>query len=601
MNSDVQSFVGLLSVALLIILVMFAGLVAIPVGIGGGIFYFWFYKNKQKQREEEERAEIQALHRKVEAASYLTETDFRNAVHEKLGQDIYLDEAIGAMYEWEQLGEPPKFPEAITPIEIGRYKDQAAYFINNADHTDLVPAMVDALRPLVYKSEPGIFKATKELTLDDVQYLSERFNHQRYFKKLRRYLLENLQDAKEPADYIKDTPLELILNRQTSVSLKDRFSHTHILGTTGSGKTQLIQYLVAKDLEADCCVIVIDNQRQMIPKLSNLDADIQYISPHHPLEINLFDMPSGHGTASLLRYVLSGIMNARLTARQELIFEFGVTLVMSVNGNITTFQDLLDGKEFDLSKVDETTRRFFQTEYYQTGKDGYGGTRKEISWRLWSLLKNPILRDMFTAKENKCKLDLSKDMILIDADVDLLQDASAMFGRFFIAQLLQLAQSRFRGNPRPVYLYIDEFYYYVDEKLTSMLETARKAKMGLTLANQYMGQITEPKISSAVMALTNTKFASNLNSADLQQMSQAMRVEKEFIQAQAKGHFALYQGGENTVSIEVEFGYLENIVGDNPEPHEPPPKSEAESRPDTDTDDDEDDPKTNDVAEESDW
>jgi len=578
LNSDVQSFVGLLSLALLLALVMLAGFMAIPVGIGGGIFYYWFYKSKQSQREDAERAAVQALRRKIEAADYLTETEFREAVYEKLEQDIYLDEAIGEMYEWEALGEPPKFPEVPTPIEIGRYKDQAAHFLNNAGHSDLVPAVVEACRPLVNKSEGGVFQAIRQLKLSDVEYLAQRFEHQKYFKKLYGRLSDNQQNARkdEVWEYIKDTPFELIKERPISISLKDRFSHTHILGSVGAGKTQLIQYLITKDLEEDCCIIVIDNQQQMLPKLANLDADIQYISPHDPLEINLFDMTSDHSTTSLLRFVLSGIMDVPLTKMQNNIFQFATELVIANRGDMAMFRQVLEGNLPDLSKIDDFARNFFEGEY-RTNKE-YQKRAQEIGWRITALLSNPVLRKMFSAKKNKCKLDLSKDMILIDTDVDLLQDASGLFGRFFIAQLLQAAHSRFKGNPRPVYIYIDEFYFYVDEKLASMLETARKAKMGLTLANHLMAQINDPKIASTVMALTSTKFASNLEGKDLQPMAQAMRTTKEFIQSQKKGHFALYQNGQDTVSIEVEFGYLENIVGDDPDPPKPEPVSDAEEQ-----------------------
>ena len=342
------------------------------------------------------------------------------------------------------------------------------------------------------------------------------------------------------------------------ICLQNRFEHTHILGGSGHGKTQLIQYLVARDLEEDCCVVVIDNQRQMIPNLAALGVDMAYISPHLPLALNLFDFPRGHTTLSLLQYVLSALMEAPLTPKQELIFQFGVSLVLALKGNIMTFLRILEDEKFDLSGVDATTQLFFEMNFYERQ---YQQTKQEISWRIWSLLKNPVLRDMFSATENKVKLEqeLNRKLVLIDTDVDLLQGYSGLFGRFFLAQLLQAAQNRFTGAQRPVYVYVDECYYYLDQSIVSILETARKAKMGLILANQYLGQIVEPRVRDAIISLTATKYAGGLSPQDSNTMSKAMRANDFDIDYQSKLHFLLYQRGERNESIKVPVGVVEGM------------------------------------------
>lgn len=572
-----EAFLSIVILCLIISALFVSALVAIPVGLGGGIFY-WFYRwNKRSQ----EPILLNLLKEQVEAVTPLSEVEVRNAVHDKLNHDIELDECIGEIYQWEQLAQPPKFPTSQTPIEVARYRDQAARYLNNYDHSDFVPALVEALRPLVTRGERGIFKATRTLKLTDVEYLAYRFEHPKYFRQLRNRLYANLErKPKEPFDYIRDTPLELIYERPTQVALKNRFEHTHCLGGTGSGKTSLIQYLISKDLEDDCTIIVIDNQRQMIPKLAALGYDTQLLSPQDPLAVNLFDMPNSLHTGRMMQYVLSGLLNAPLTPKQELVFQFGVTLMLANRGNIVDFQRLLNGETYDNSRLDDISRQFFETEFYTKGAAGYESTRKEINWRIWSLLKNPTLRDMFTATENRCHLDLSKKLILIDTDVHILGDYSGMFGRFFLAQLMLLAQERFVGSHRPVYVYIDEAYTYLDQSVTTMLETARKAKVGLFMAHQYMGQIQDPKVSQALMSLTSTKFAAQLSPSDAYAMAQAMRTTPEFINSQSKLHFALWQKGSETLSIETPVGVIE-AMDQHPWPNttpycrtEPPPLPE---------------------------
>jgi hypothetical protein len=170
---------------------------------------------------------------------------------------------------------------------------------------------------------------------------------------------------------------------------------------------------------------------------------------------------------------------------------------------------------------------------------------------------------MFTSPTNKVEIsrEINRRLILIDCDVDKLQEYSGFFGRFFIAQLLELAQARFVGNHKPVYVYIDECYYYLDQNIASMLETARKAKMGLIMAHQYLGQITEPKMRDAIMALTSTKFASSLSPSDTYAMAQAMHCHVDVINRQRKLQFALWQRGDiwpEPFEIQVPAGVIES-------------------------------------------
>ena len=565
MNSDAKEFVGVLvfffGAAAFIFAVGFAGIVAIPVGLGAGIFYY-FYKRANRENEEDD---LDDIYRKAKAKSPMSLVEFSCAFGNAVPDNLLTDVAEG-LYKLEGFTSVPPPPSVKTPIEVGRYKDKMARYVNQSDK-GFLEAVVERLKPHYQEPATSMFEAYRSLTNMEVQALCHSFTTSEFFKTVEKTFDKNYTEQGGPPekykgnnvgwDYLKDTPLLDLEFVPIPVNLNNRMEHMHILGGTGSGKTQLIQFLISKDLEEDCCVIVIDNQGQMIPKLARLGVDTQYISPQYPLALNIFDMPRSHTTTPLLQYVLSGIMNAPLTPKQELIFQFGVSLILSLKGNINTFQQLLDGARFDLSNVDDTTKIFFETQFYSKQ---FEQTRQEISWRIWSLLKNPTLRDMFGATTNRCALELDRKLILIDCDVDLLLDYTSMFGRFFIAQLLHAAQHRFKGSHKPVYVYIDEAYYYLDDNVTSMLETARKAKMGLILSHQLLGQLATPKIASHIMSLTSTKFAAQLSPADASTMSQAMRIDAKYIHDVPDIHFALWQKGEETCTIEVPVGVIEEMA-----------------------------------------
>ena len=291
--------------------------------------------------------------------------------------------------------------------------------------------------------------------------------------------------------YLKDTPLLALEYIERSVSLSNRTSHTHILGASGSGKSNLIEYLISRDLTADdCCVVVIDSQVQMIPKLADVDIDVDdvtYITPSWNLALNLFDVGYAdmkkagiegerliNTTVDLISFVLEGMMGAQLSDPQKTIFQYAIQLVITIpGGNIFTFFDLLadDGHlaySDQIKQFDANTRAFFQQDF---GSEEYKRSREAIRRRLQSMLRNPTFRRLFSATENKVDMyeELQdRKLILIDTNLPMLgKDASAFFGRLFIALIVQASHRRFgnRGHAyKPVYLYVDEAHEYFDEQ-----------------------------------------------------------------------------------------------------------------------------------------
>jgi hypothetical protein len=165
---------------------------------------------------------------------------------------------------------------------------------------------------------------------------------------------------------------------------------------------------------------------------------------------------------------------------------------------------------------------------------------------------------MFGATENRCRLEIDRKLILIDCDVQLLQEYSGMFGKFFLAQLLQIAHYRFTGTNKPIYVYIDECYFYLDKSVTSLLETSRKASIGLTLSHQYLAQLPHD-LHPAILSLTSTKFAGGLSVSDAKVMAAAMHTNPDMIDAMKVGQFLHYSQGRRCQVANVPLGYLESL------------------------------------------
>jgi hypothetical protein len=407
------------------------------------------------------------------------------------------------------------------------------------------------------------------------------------------------------AAYLADTPLAGFLETLLpfSMPLAARFEHTHILGGSGHGKTQLLQGLLLHDLkrlsQGQGSVVVIDSQGDMIRTLlglaelsplrkGGLSERLVLIDPNdieHPPCLNLFDFglerlnrygavereKLTNGAIALYEYMFGALLGAELTQRQGLIFRYLARLLMVVPGaTIHTLREFMETPEATrghLNKLDPTSRLFFETQFFSKAFDD---TRQQILTRLWGVLSNAVLARMFSHARNK--LDLFEalnrgSLILINTAKDLLkQEGCEILGRFFIALIAQAAQERASipaEKRRATFVYVDEAQDYFDESLGQLLNQARKYKVGLVLAHQNLGQF-EPKLQAAVMASTAIKVAGGVSAKDAGTLAKEMRCEPELLQGMRKrerySEFACFIRNVTArpVRLCVPFGQMES-------------------------------------------
>lgn len=291
-----------------------------------------------------------------------------------------------------------------------------------------------------------------------------------------------------------------------------RFEHTLILGASGHGKTQLLSEFIAKDLTKPCSIVVFDSQGDLIHKILKVDfprsravvidpTDIQF-----PVALGLFDFQTEgvtpyerernlNSVIELLTFVLNSLLDARLTSKQDVTLRFVIRLCLVIpDATIHTLRDIFsDGFHKyteHLPKLSETAQQFFRSEFQSKQ---FIETREQILRRIYSILENQTIERMFSHPKSKLRMGeiLNEgSIVLINSAKNLLkEEGSAFFSRFMVATLAQAIQERTPGDNLPVFIYIDEAAPIIDENITGILETARKYKVGLTLAFQSLGQI----------------------------------------------------------------------------------------------------------------
>jgi hypothetical protein len=123
-----------------------------------------------------------------------------------------------------------------------------------------------------------------------------------------------------------------------------------------------------------------------------------------------------------------------------------------------------------------------------------------------------------------------------------------------IAQAAQERATLPEHERMPTIVYIDEAADYFDRTIGIILSQARKYKVGMVLAHQYLGQL-EPKLQEAFSANTSIKFAGGVSARDARTLAPMLYCEPAFIEAQPKLSFAAFVRGETKSAIPLSFPY----------------------------------------------
>ena len=277
-----------------------------------------------------------------------------------------------------------------------------------------------------------------------------------------------------------------------------------------------------------------------------------------------------NGAIALYEYLFGALLGAELTQKQGVIFRYLARLMLTVPGaTIHTLMRFMEDTESTrpyLSRLDPTSRHFFETQFFSRAFDN---TRQQILTRLWGVLSNTVLERMFANEKNR--LDLFEAMnrgglILINTAKDLLkQEGCEILGRFFIALISQAAQERAaipEDRRRSTFVYIDEAQDYFDESIQSLFNQARKYKVGLVIAHQNLDQFDQ-KLRAAVLSSTSIKLVGGLSAKDAGIFAKEMNCEPEFLQNMRKGkgytQFACFVRNHTRrpISLTVPFGQME--------------------------------------------
>lgn len=379
------------------------------------------------------------------------------------------------------------------------------------------------------------------------------------------------------AAYLAKTPFLELFGAEIPFAIPDRLftQHTAILGKTGHGKTQLIQTLIVDQLQRPDPpgMFVIDNMGTMLKKIEQLALfnttlrdRLVIIDPAETPALNLFHFRASN---SLYFYLFKAI-DQSLTPRQATMISYLMTLMQATPGaTLDTLRQVCEGKvKPDLGNLDAITRDFFENQFY--GRDALiTQTKSQIAQRLYTIARMGTFNAMLSASENKfdpLRCMQERKVVLISTDTEHLDEASPVFGRFLIAQIMAAARRRPQNDRKLALLIIDEAKAYFDEKTEEILADARQFGLGLIFATQHVEQLPEG-VRKAMYGNTSIKFVGEVGYGDAVALSREMNTTAEHLKGLVgldygrPAQWATYASGVTpaAVTLAVPYGTLEAL------------------------------------------
>ncbi len=335
------------------------------------------------------------------------------------------------------------------------------------------------------------------------------------------------------------------------MSPEDRLRHFYVIGQTGTGKTTLLKTMIRQDILAGEGVCMID------PHGSDIQEVLSYIPPERYDDVIYFDpsyteRPMG---LNMLEYDVrfpeqkTFVVNEMLSIFNKLFdmktaggpmfeqyFRNAVMLVIEDPESGSTLLDvsrvLADKtyRELKLSKCKNPIVIQFWREI--AGKAGGEASLANIVPYITSkfdvFLSNEIMRPIVSQEQSAFdfrNIMDNKKILLVNLAKGRLGDINSnLIGLIIVGKLLMAALSRtdsFGVDFPPFYLYIDEFQNVTTDSISTILSEARKYKLALTVAHQFIAQLEE-RIKNSVFGNVGSMAVFRVSSED------AEYLEKQF-------------------------------------------------------------------------
>lgn len=305
------------------------------------------------------------------------------------------------------------------------------------------------------------------------------------------------------------------INHQFGMLREDRSRHMYIIGQTGAGKSGTLELLALSDIYHNQGYAIIDphgdfaiNNLRFIPGSRLQDviyfnpADTSFPLGFNPLEITDSSMKTN--ISSEVIGVLKRMFGDSWGPRLEYILRY--TILALLDRPETTMLDItrmLTDKQFRKDTLtyckDTVVLQFWNVEFASWNDKFQSEAVAPVLNKVGAFTANPVIRNIIGQPKSTFNIRQMMDegkILVVNLSKGLIgEDNAAVLGAFMVTKIQLAAMSR-QDIPniedrRPFYLYVDEFQNFATDSFATILSEARKYGLNLTVANQYISQMSD--------------------------------------------------------------------------------------------------------------
>ena len=354
----------------------------------------------------------------------------------------------------------------------------------------------------------------------------------------------------------------------------DRRRHMYVIGKTGVGKSEFLKDMILQDIkngEGVCFVDPHDTIDKLLPLIPPERAeDVILFDPsdtQRPMGLNMLEAQ----TEQEKHYIVSSIVGLMyklydpnktgiIGPRFEHAIRNAMLTVMSEKGStfIEVVRALTDSSFVQemLPKVqDPIVRRYWTDQIAQTSDFHKSETLDYIVSKFGRFVTNKMMRNIIGQSQSSFDFRKAMDegkILLVSLSKGKIGEENASFlGLVLVPKILVAAMSRQdtpEENRRDFYLYVDEFQNFATPDFAQILSEARKYRLNLIVANQFIGQMEE-EVKNAIFGNVGTLVSFRVGVSDANYLQHEF--QPTFTEA-------------DLINIDVFNAYVKTIVNNEP-------------------------------------
>lgn len=330
-------------------------------------------------------------------------------------------------------------------------------------------------------------------------------------------------------------------NQRTRFGIKsrDRTRHMYVIGKSGVGKSTLLENMAIQDIARGEGLAVLDPHGSFAEKMLDyipMDRikDVIYFAPfdtENPISFNVLEdvgADKRHFVASGLMSTFKKIWVDAWSARMEYILNnILLALLESPDATLLGVNRMLSDKAFREKTVanitDPGVKAFWVEEFAKYGDRYMQEAGAAIQNKIGQFTASPLIRNLIGQPKSsfdiRQAMDNQKILIVNLSKGRIGEQNTSLLGSMIITKIYLAAMSRADASPARLaelpnfYFYVDEFQSFANESFANILSEARKYKLALVIAHQYVAQMEE-SVRDAVFGNVGTSISFRVGPLD---------------------------------------------------------------------------------------